>query len=86
MFAVVDQVEVKGELDSPGRLLQDVDTEALTALLHVDAFRGVTKHTHTHTHTHTYLYTHTQTLTHLHTHTNTYTHTHSHTLTHSHKL
>lgn len=34
------QVEVVGELHSPGQLLQDVDAEPLAALLHIHPFVG----------------------------------------------
>ena len=37
MLAVGDQVEVVGELDGLGQLLQDVDAEALTAAFDVNA-------------------------------------------------
>lgn len=37
VLAVCDQVEVVGELDVPGYLLQNVDAEALAALLNVGA-------------------------------------------------
>lgn len=37
MFAVGHQVEVVGKLDRLGDLLEDVDAEALTATLDVDA-------------------------------------------------
>lgn len=36
MFAVSNQVKVVRELDRLGNLLQDVDTETLTATLDVD--------------------------------------------------
>ena len=58
MLAVIHQVEVVGEFDVPGNLLQDVDTETLAALFDVGASHccAVTvAHTHKkkqHTRTH----------------------------------
>lgn len=49
MFSVCDQVEVIGELHIPGYLLQDVDAEALTALLNVSTSWCAVTATHRHT-------------------------------------